>query len=123
MRLNHGLHLAYCTIVHPGENWAQTFDSLNRWTLSVKEQLGVKGSYAVGLRLSDEASRELIQPKRLIEFQRWLDQHESYVFTINGFPFGRFHGGRVKEQVYSPDWTTPERLEYTIRLFDLLVTL
>src|SRR6185295_7293199 len=39
---------------------------------------------------------------------------------INGFPYGKFHGTRVKEQVYSPDWTTPERLAYTNLLFDLL---
>jgi hypothetical protein len=45
------------------------------------------------------------------------------VFTINGFPFGQFHGARVKEQVYRPDWTEPTRLEYTVRLFDLLAQL
>ena len=60
---------------------------------------------------------------KLLEFQRWLDKHDCYVFTINGFPFGRFHGGRVKEGVYLPDWTSPERLEYTNRLFDLLAEL
>src|SRR5205823_13935202 len=38
-------------------------------------------------------------------FQKWLDQHNCYIFTINGFPYGRFHGARVKEQVYGPDWT------------------
>jgi hypothetical protein len=123
MRLLHGLHLAYCTNVHPGENWAQTFESLNRWTLAVKEQLQCKEDYAIGLRLSDTASRELIEPRRLLEFQRWLDRHNCYVFTINGFPFGQFHGGRVKEQVYSPDWTSDQRVDYTTRLFDLLVQL
>ncbi len=123
MRLNHGLHLAYCTNVHPGEDWAQTFASLNRWTLGVKESLQCKEPYAIGLRLSDQASRELSEPRTLAEFQRWLERHNCYVFTINGFPFGRFHGGRVKESVYLPDWTTHERLEYTNRLFDLLAAL
>ena len=123
MRLSHGLHLAYCTNVHPGEDLAQTFEALNRWTLSIKEQLSCAGPFAIGLRLSDQASRELSEPDRLAEFRRWLDRHDCYVFTINGFPFGRFHGGRVKENVYLPDWTTPERLEYTNRLFDLLAQL
>ena len=63
---------------------------------------------------------ELVAPGELVKFQRWLERHDCYVFTINGFPFGRFHGGRVKEQVYAPDWTTPERLAYTNLLFDLL---
>ena len=123
MKLKHGVHLAYCTNVHPGETWRQTFDSLNRWTLAVKSQLGNPEPYAIGLRLSDQASRELIDPKRLVEFQRWLESHGCYIFTINGFPFGRFHGARVKEQVYEPDWTSPQRLEYTNRLFDLLTQL
>ena len=123
MKLNHGLHLAYCTNVHPGENWAQTFDSLNRWTLAVKDQLDAGEQFAIGLRLSDEASRELLESQRLIEFQRWLEKQHCYVFTINGFPFGQFHGGRVKEQVYLPDWTSERRVQYTNRLFDLLAAL
>jgi hypothetical protein len=120
MLLNHGAHLAYCTNVHPGEDWAQTFDSLNRHTLAVKAKLGLTKRYAIGLRLSDQASRELSDSGKLLEFQRWLDKHDCYVFTINGFPFGRFHGARVKERVYLPDWTDPQRLDYTKRLFDLL---
>src|SRR5439155_21404178 len=43
--------------------------------------------------------------------------------TINGFPYGCFHGRRVKEQVYLPDWTSPERLAFTNRLFDILAEL
>jgi hypothetical protein len=42
---------------------------------------------------------------------------------MNGFPYGDFHGTRVKEQVYAPDWSTHERLEYTVLLFDLLAQL
>jgi hypothetical protein len=120
MKLDHGLHLAYCTNVHPGEDWPQTLDSLNRHTLAVKAKLALKEPYAIGLRLSDQASRELIEPNTLLDFQRWLEKHDCYVFTINGFPFGRFHGARVKERVYLPDWTDPQRLDYTNRLFDLL---
>ena len=123
MKLNHGLHLAYSTNIHRGEDWQQTFDSLNQHTLAVREQVCPNAPYAIGLRLSDVASRELSEPSKLTEFQRWLDEHQCYIFTINGFPFGRFHGSRVKEQVYVPDWTTHARLEYTNRLFDLLAKL
>ena len=105
MQLNHGLHLAYCTNVHRGETWAETFSALERHTLAVRNAVCPNAPYAIGLRLSDAASRELIEPERLLEFQRWLDRHGCYVFTINGFPFGKFHGTRVKEQVYAPDWT------------------
>ena len=39
MNLRHGLHLAYCTNIHRGEDWAQTFDSLQRYTLAVRQQV------------------------------------------------------------------------------------
>jgi hypothetical protein len=113
-------HLAYCTNIHRGENWAQTFAALNEHTLAVRERVCPQDPYAIGLRLSDQAARELSDPKTLRAFQRWLDEKNCYVFTINGFPFGKFHGTRVKEQVYLPDWSSPERLEFTNRLFDLL---
>src|SRR5207247_6694962 len=123
MKLNHGLHLAYCTNIHRGETWPETFDALQKYTLAVREKVCPKEPYAIGLRLSDQASRELSEPKTLTKFQKWLAQQDCYIFTINGFPYGCFHGARVKEQVYAPDWTTRERVDYTNRLFDLLAEL
>ena len=123
MQLHHGLQLAYCTNVHPGEDWPATLHALEMWTLAVKQRVCPDAPYAIGLRLSDQAARELSEPAVLLAFQRWLDRHGCYVFTINGFPFGRFHGARVKEQVYLPDWSDPRRLEYTLRLGDLLARL
>jgi len=123
MKLNHGLHFTYCTNVHRGENWAETFHGLDQYTLAVRRQVGTSAPFGIGLRLSAQAAQELADPATLRAFQRWLDQHGCYVFTINGFPYGRFHGGRVKEQVFAPDWSTRERLDYTNLLFDLLVQL
>lgn len=123
MKLKHGLHLAYCTNVHRGESWAQTFEMLERHTLVVRERIAAGQPYAIGLRLGQNAAAELAQPATLAAFRQWLDQHDCYVFTINGFPYGSFHGTRVKEQVYAPDWSTPERLTYTKQLFDLLAEL
>jgi hypothetical protein len=123
MQLNHGLHLAYCTNIHRGEDWRETFDALQTHTLAVRKRVCPDKPYAIGLRLSNQAAHELREPAVLSEFQRWLERNRCYVFTINGFPFGRFHGTRVKEKVYSPDWTTSERLEYTNLLFDLLAGL
>ena len=123
MQLTHGLHLAYCTNIHRGESWTETFDALKRYTLAVRDRVCRGLPYAIGLRLSNEASVELAQPAVLEAFQKWLQEQNCYVFTINGFPYGKFHGTRVKEQVYAPDWTTPERLEFTKRLFDILAQL
>jgi hypothetical protein len=123
MKLNHGLHLTYCTNVHRGENWQETFHGLDQYTLAVRERIGGGKPFGIGLRLSNQAARELSDPAALHAFRTWLDSNDCYIFTINGFPFGRFHGGRVKEQVFQPDWSQPERLDYTNLLFDLLVQL
>ena len=123
MRLSHGLQLAYCTNVHRGESWDQTFAALQRDTLAVRDRVGAGHPYAIGLRLGNDAARQLASPATLQGFRTWLDQENCYVFTINGFPYGQFHGTRVKERVYTPDWTTPERLAYTCLLFDLLAEL
>src|SRR6266850_2473849 len=123
MKLNHGLHLAYCTNIHRGETWEETLDALKRYTLPVRDRVSPSQPYAIGLRLSQRAAIELSDRSTLVEFQRWLGQNHCYVFTINGFPFGRFHGARIKEYVYLPDWTSPDRLAYTNLLFDLLAQL
>jgi len=123
MKLNHDLHLSYCTNVHRGETWSQTFDTLVQHTLVVRRRVAAGQPYAIGLRLGQRAAEELSQPAILAAFQRWLEENDCYVFTINGFPYGNFHGARVKEQVYAPDWSTPERLAYTKRLFDLIAQL
>lgn len=123
MKLGAGIHLAYCTNVHRGETWAETLAALERHTLPVRRRVAPGVSYAIGLRLGRRAAAELAQPAELLAFQRWLERHDCYVFTINGFPYGSFHGTRVKEQVYAPDWSSPERVDYTRQLFELLVQL
>lgn len=123
MQLTDGLHLAYCTNIHRGEDWAETFAGLERHTRAVQDRVSGGRPYAIGLRLSDRASRELVEPATFRAFREWLQRHNAYVFTINGFPYGQFHGQRVKEQVYRPDWSRPERLEYTRRLFRILADL
>ncbi len=42
--------------------------------------------------------------------------------TLNGFPYGSFHKNVVKADVYTPGWQTVERLSYTCRLAEILVS-
>ncbi len=123
MELKHGFHLAYCTNVHHGQNWRETFDSLEKYALAVRNRVCPDRRFAIGLRLGSQAAMELADGQTLLEFQRWLEKNECYIFTINGFPYGRFHGAPVKEKVYLPDWTSSDRPDYTNLLFDLLVKL
>jgi len=120
MKLSQGHHLAYCTNVHRGNNWSETFSSLQKEVMDVRRATSPEAPYAIGLRLGADAAQELAQPQTLENFKEWLEKENSYVFTINGFPHGNFHGQRVKEKVYLPDWTDPERLNYTLCLFQIL---
>lgn len=121
MRLKHEIDLGYCTNIHRGESWDETFSGLQRYTDEVRKQVAADQPYGIGLRLGADAAAQLAASSEERDaFRKWLDDTNSYVFTVNGFPYGTFHGSRVKEQVYSPDWTTEARLSYTNRLFDLV---
>lgn len=123
MKVAGGAHLTYCTNIHRGETWADTRSALERHLPDVKRQVSPHELMGVGLRLSGVASEELGTADGLQAFKTWLDARGLYVFTINGFPYGPFHGTRVKEDVYQPDWRYPERLIYSNRLADQLAVL
>jgi len=113
-------HLSYCTNIHPAESWATVRENFDRYVLPVREQVSPGEPFGLGLRLSGQASEELTAPAALDEFREFLDQNGLYVFTLNGFPYGPFHGQPVKEDVYLPNWMQSERLAYTDRLANLL---
>lgn len=113
-------HLSYCTNIHAGESWQEHFSALKQHFPAIKMQISPDNPMGMGLRLSHIASLELLKKENLITFKKWLADQSAYVFTMNGFPYGGFHHTRVKDQVHAPDWTTNERVEYTLRLFNIL---
>jgi hypothetical protein len=113
-------HLTYCSNIHPGEKWEDHFKSLRENIPFIREQLAPGKPFGLGLRVANEASVELSKPEVLATFKSWLDEQNVYVFVINGFPYGGFHNTVVKDDVHAPDWTTSDRLQYTIRLFRIL---
>ena len=117
------LHLTYCTNIHPGESWEATYTNLQTYLPVLKQRLSPDAPFGVGLRLADAATHDLLTGNHLSQLQRWLQRQGLYVFTINGFPFGGFHHQIVKDQVYAPDWSKPERLDYTQRLIQILAVL
>jgi sugar phosphate isomerase/epimerase len=116
-------HLSYCSNIHPGETWHEVNAVLASSLPRVRALLDHRGPFGVGLRLSAQAAKTLEQPEELNAFRRFLRDGDYYVLTINGFPYGAFHGQRVKEQVYRPDWREDARLDYTNRLARLLAEL
>jgi hypothetical protein len=123
VRVGAGFHLTYCSNIHAGETWPEVSTALAAALPCVRERLGVSGPLGVGLRLSARAADTLASPAALTAFKQFLAAGNYYVFTINGFPYGAFHGARVKENVYRPDWREDARLEYSNRLAWLLAEL
>jgi sugar phosphate isomerase/epimerase len=117
------LHLTYCTNIHPGESWDEVFANVATHVVAVKARVSPTRPFGVGLRLSAAAARRLAEPEVLAEFRQFLRDRQLYVFTINGFPYGPFHGTPVKENVYRPDWLEDERVAYSDQLAELLAAL
>ncbi|UII20220.1 metabolite traffic protein EboE [Fulvivirga ligni] len=116
-------HYTYCTNIHPGETWSEVKKSLEKYIPGVKKSVSPDQEFGIGLRLSSIASEQLLEGENLHEFKQWLSENNCYVFTMNGFPYGSFHDTVVKDDVHTPDWTTEDRLNYSIRLFDILAEL
>jgi hypothetical protein len=47
MHLKHGINLAYCTNIHRGETWAETFGTLQQYSLAVRDQVSPGKPYAI----------------------------------------------------------------------------
>ena len=122
MDLGNGLgHLTYSTLVHPGDTWAEMWDSLQRYVPSVKARVAPHQSFGVSLRLSAASARTLTgSPHDRERLKDFLHQHDMYLYTVNAFPFGPFKNQVVKEAVYEPDWRSDERAVYTMQVADIL---
>lgn len=111
--------ITYCTNIHPGESWDETIANLKTYVPAVKQAVCPNEQFPIGLRLSNQAASEIDRPASE-RFLSWCHENGCYVATINGFPYGPFHSGSVKENVYLPDWRSSERVNYTKHLGALL---
>ena len=122
MDLGNGLgHLTYSTLVHPGDDWEQMWQSLTTYVPKVKARIAGNRRFGVSLRLSANSARTLAGSAAEREkLKKFLGDNNMYLYTVNAFPYGAFKGTLVKEQVYEPDWRSEERTRYTINVADVL---
>ncbi|HVJ84402.1 MAG TPA: metabolite traffic protein EboE [Caulifigura sp.] len=115
------LPLSYCSNVHPAQSLDDVLAGLAEFTSPTQRACGFP--IAAGLWLARPVIDELVQPfentlpvltPRVTELAGALQSHDLTCYTLNTFPYGNFHSERVKDQVYVPNWTTPERRDYTI---------
>jgi hypothetical protein len=122
MDLGNGLgHLTYSTLVHPGDDWEQMWQSLTTYVPKVKARIAGNRRFGVSLRLSANSAQTLAGSAAEREkLKKFLGDNNMYLYTVNAFPYGAFKGTQVKEQVYEPDWRSEERTRYTINVADVL---
>ncbi|QRP49388.1 metabolite traffic protein EboE [Amycolatopsis sp. FDAARGOS 1241] len=114
-------HLSYSTLVHPGDTWDEMNTSLETYVPEVKRRVSPGAPFGVSLRLSGASAGRLADdgPERE-RLKKYLAENDLYVYTVNAFPHGPFKGRSVMENVYEPDWSTEERVAYTVRVADVL---
>lgn len=115
--------LPYCLNIHRGNTLADVYQAIGQYACAVKERLSPDTPYPLGLRLAAAATSGFVHKEERLAFADFLQQRGLTSSMINGFPYGTFHGSPVKTSVYQPDWSMPERLEYTARLALLLADL
>lgn len=122
MDLGNGLgHLTYSTLVHPGDDWEQMWESLTTYVPKVKARIAHNQRFGVSLRLSANSAQTLVRSAaERAKLKKFLSDNDMYLYTVNAFPYGAFKGTVVKEQVYEPDWRSEERTRYTMNVAEVL---
>ena len=121
--------LGYCLNLHPAETLDEVRHALETYVVpqarrSAAQGPGAQGSgsrypgeasFGVGMYLASSAASELARDASArADLAALLRDACIDPFTFNAFPYGGFQEDGLKERVYAPNWTTAERLEFTV---------
>lgn len=116
--------------VHPGETLGEQIDNIGTLAPAVaaeyRKMRGLPPAYpfGLGLRFGATAAAEFVASHEAqTRLRDECTRNAMLPFTMNAFPYGRFHGSAVKEDVYRPTWADPLRVEYTANAARTLASL
>jgi len=108
------LRLSYCTNVAPAETVDELLASLGGIWADVRRRAAPDDVLGLGLWLPADAALEVSRDAGLMRAVRdALAAGGLTLVTANAFPARGFHAPIVKDAVYQPAWTEPERFVYT----------
>ncbi|TXK10103.1 metabolite traffic protein EboE [Microbacterium hatanonis] len=117
------MELSYCTNVHPAEDLDGIIEQLDVHAGPVRAAAGLD-ALGVGLWIpADTAAVLAADASARGRLSAALERNALTLRTINAFPYRGFHDDVVKLAVYRPDWTSAERLRYTLDCATLLAAL
>lgn len=111
--------LFYCSNVFPASDYSRFKDLLQLLAESNAQNIGPR--FQFGLWFCRDLLNECaLRGEKVSEL---VSSYGLSTQTLNGFPYGRFHDKVVKHQVYLPDWSDSQRVEYTQEIAKELCTL
>ncbi len=108
------MRYGYSLNVHPTEELPQLREAIDRYVCPIRDRVCPDREMGLALRLGGPGVRALAKPGEAARLGDELAARRLTPFTFNGFPLSVFTAGKVKESVYRPDWTEPERGELTV---------
>lgn len=114
--------VGYCTNVHPINTLDDISHAIKLCLSNVRRKLQLP-EIGAGLWIPNSVLEALMQSGQSREIRKDLNQEGVDKVTLNGFPYGDFHSAKVKKQVYVPDWSQQDRLNYTVNLSHQFVEL
>jgi sugar phosphate isomerase/epimerase len=117
--------LTYCGNVHRARDLAEWLEATERYGVPVGRQRAARGgAFGLGVWWGAELAHVLATDADARGRVRdALDAWGLELWTANVFPFGDFHASEVKTAVYTPDWASEERLQYTREVAEVLAEL
>lgn len=114
MKINKKYILTYCSNIFKVNKVKKLIYNINQYIINIKK----KEQYInISLCISNNLSIEL--KKKCIELKSWMKKYNIDISSINAFVYQNFHKKRIKETIYSPDWSSINRLIFTHRLITL----
>ena len=111
--------VGYCSNVHPTRDLAGLSASIEQHFQGVRRLRGLHEQDS-GLWICAHAAAQLQEHSARAQFLDLLNQTGLRLTSLNGFPYGEFHQGAVKAEVYLPNWAEPQRLAYSLDLARIL---
>ncbi len=118
-----GRHLCYSLNVFPSDaDVGRRVADIGLKFGRVRESLGMSEGepFALGFWSDSHLTGQMADKSNISLVRNFLESKGYYVFTLNAFPYGEFHGKPVKSGVYLPDWTSALRADFTCRAADFL---
>lgn len=112
--------IVYCSNVHPGSSISSLKEQIYNHAIPIKKARNLE-KMSLGLWFNESSVTEFINSfSGTEEFVNLLVNENLTIMTLNAFPQQQFHGGKVKARVYKPNWSSKERLNYTLSLLSLI---